>query len=89
MFGGFCNLLGLSFKGRNYEYAFLPRSGLLEQIAQPNRNNHAVLRKSQCNLESSEAGRLAQSLSQNHFLLLDSDACIMHIGAYENDTKHR
>ena len=31
MFGGFCNLLGLSFKGRNYEYAFLPRSVLLEQ----------------------------------------------------------
>jgi hypothetical protein len=60
MFGGFCNLLGLSFKGRNYEYAFLPRSGLLEPVADPNRNNYAVFRKGYCRVDSQETGRLAQ-----------------------------
>ena len=36
---------------------------------EPNRKNHAVLRKVQCRFESSEAGRLAQNvipIDKNH-----------------------
>jgi hypothetical protein len=41
----------------------MAKIGNIEQVAEPNRENYAVLRKDLCRLESLEAGRLAQNVS--------------------------
>jgi len=57
----FMQLVGIEFIGWNYGYAFLPRSGLLEQQRGADGVNIAVLRQGRAGLEfiraAAHAGR--------------------------------
>ena len=48
-----------------------------QQIAEPDRENYAVLRKGLCRLESSEAGRLAQTLAYPYHISIQVNACFI------------